>query len=131
MTKILAVALGGALGALCRYWTNSLFLDKLELYDSISYGTLVVNVVGCFLIGVFMVIFTEHLPKHAPVSEYGRLLLVTGFLGALTTFSAYSYETFKLLETGDLTSAFSNIAANLVFGLLATYLGITLARSLS
>lgn len=95
-----------------------------RLGTSFPYGTFIANIVGCFIIGIFMTIVTERFVAN----PYWRLLITTGFLGGLTTFSSYSYETFKLLEDTGFDAAFYNLAANLFFGLLATWIGIKAAR---
>ena len=124
MSKLLVVALGGGLGASTRYLVANYAAQKLGV--TFPYGTLIVNVVGCYLIGLFMVIATERfiLPPHV------RLLVASGFLGGLTTFSSFGYETLKLMQDGALFPAIQNIAANLFIGLSATWLGIICARSL-
>ncbi|MCX7781341.1 MAG: fluoride efflux transporter CrcB [Negativicutes bacterium] len=122
MEKLLVVALGGGIGATTRYLAATWAADKLG--TGFPYGTLMVNVAGCFLIGLFMDLTTQRFI----VSPYWRLLVSVGFLGGLTTFSSYSYETFKLLQEASLSLAVYNILANLVVGFLATWLGIMAAR---
>ena len=124
MSKLLVVALGGGLGASTRYLVANYAAQKLGV--TFPYGTLIVNVTGCFIIGLFMTLTTEKFI----VSPYLRLLVSVGFLGGLTTFSSYSYETFKLLEEASYLLAFYNITTNLAFGFFPTYLGITTARLL-
>ncbi|WP_255451242.1 CrcB family protein [Sporomusa sp. KB1] len=92
----------------------------------ISIWHFISNVVGCFIIGIFITIVTEKFI----VNSYWRLLITTGFLDGLTTFSSYSYETFKLFEDTGINAAFYNIAANLISGLLATWLEIKAIRIL-
>ncbi|MDR1702774.1 MAG: fluoride efflux transporter CrcB [Sporomusaceae bacterium] len=123
MKELLAVALGGSAGAVCRYWFNVWAAARFGAL--FPYGTLIVNVAGCFLIGFLLKVLTE---KTTLFSHYARLLLTTGFLGALTTFSAYSYETISLLERGKFLFAFYNVAANLLLGFFATWLGICAAK---
>ena len=124
MSKLLVVALGGGLGASTRYLVANYAAQKFGV--TFPYGTLIVNVTGCFIIGLFMTLTTEKFI----VSPYLRLLVSVGFLGGLTTFSSYSYETFKLLEEASYLLAFYNITTNLAFGFFAAYLGITTARLL-
>jgi len=120
--NLLAVAIGGAIGACTRYlvsvWAAGRFGSEFPM------GTLIVNIVGCFIIGVFMTLTTERLM----VSPYWRLVFAVGFLGGLTTFSSFGYETLRLVEEADLLQAFWNIALNLGVGLGATWLGIVGAR---
>ena len=124
METLLMIAIGGGIGSVTRYLTSVWAAGKFGA--DFPYGTLIVNVVGCYLIGLFMVIATERfiLPPHV------RLLVASGFLGGLTTFSSFGYETLKLMQDGALFPAIQNIAANLFIGLSATWLGIICARSL-
>ncbi len=122
MLKIVLVAIGGGIGATSRYLVSNWAAQRFGA--DFPYGTLLVNVVGCFIIGAFMTLTTERII----VSPYWRLLITVGFVGGLTTFSSYSYETFKLLQDANVTMAMYNIMLNLVVGFLATWLGITAAR---
>lgn len=121
-TKWLTVACGGGLGSLCRYVVSGWAANRFGAH--FPYGTLWVNIVGCFMIGVFMTLATERLI----LNPYWRLAISVGFLGGLTTFSTFSYETWSLLLHGDLYSASSNILLNLLIGLAATWLGISFVR---
>lgn len=129
MKEILAVAIGGSMGAVCRYLVGAWALARFG--GGFPYGTLLVNVAGCFIIGFFMTFvhgICGKMPESILLSNYTRLLVTTGFLGALTTFSTYSYETFALVEKGNFFLAFCNVAVNLIIGFFATWLGICLAR---
>ena len=114
---------GGAAGTICRYWVNALAFRALG--PRFAFGTLAVNVVGCFLIGFVM----HWLDAGASSSRALRLALTTGFLGGFTTFSAFGYETMRFLEVGKPSLALTNVAANVLLGIAATYAGISLARS--
>ena len=124
METILFVAIGGGVGSVTRYLTSVWAAGRFGV--DFPYGTLMVNVVGCYLIGLFMVLATERfmLPAH------WRLLVASGFLGGLTTFSSFGYETLKLVQDGELLPAVQNVAANLFTGLAATWIGIISGRSL-
>ncbi len=124
MTQIFVVAIGGAAGALCRWGTGKL---AAQLWGSgFPYGTLIVNVAGCFLMGLIM-----HIGLATDrIGQTTRLALTVGFLGAMTTFSSFSYETICLLEEGNWTGAAANAAANVALGLIATITGIGLGRIL-
>lgn len=122
MLKILVVAAGGSVGAVARYLASTWAAERFGA--NFPYGTLIVNVIGCFIIGIFMTMTTERFI----VSPYWRLLITVGFVGGLTTFSSFSYETFRLLEDADIMMALYNIALNLILGFLATWLGIGAAR---
>jgi CrcB protein len=122
MLKIIFVAVGGSIGATTRYLVSNWAAERFGA--GFPYGTLIVNVVGCFIIGAFMTVTTERLI----VSPYWRLLVTVGFVGGLTTFSSFSYETFGLLENANLMMALYNIGLNLILGFLATWIGIGAAK---
>ena len=122
MVKILAVAVGGGIGATTRYLVSTWAAGRFGA--DFPYGTLIVNVAGCFMIGLFMTLTTERLI----VSPYWRLIFAVGFLGGLTTFSSFSYETLRLVEGSDLLLAFYNIGLNMIVGFAATWAGIVIAR---
>jgi CrcB protein len=122
MTKVIVVALGGGIGAAIRYLISTWAAERFE--SSFPYGTLIVNIVGCFIIGAFMVLVTERIIAN----PYWRLLVAVGFVGGLTTFSSFSYETLKLVEDAQYQWAAYNILANFCFGIFATWLGMTIAR---
>lgn len=122
MDKIVVVAVGGSLGAVARYLLSLWAAERFGA--GFPYGTLIANVAGCFVIGAFMTLATDRFI----VSPYWRLLVTVGFIGGLTTFSSFSYETFKLLEDAQATSAAGNILLNLVLGFSATWLGIVIAK---
>ena len=124
METILFIAIGGGIGSVTRYLTSVWAAGKFGV--GFPYGTLLVNVVGCYLIGLFMVLSTERFV----LSTHWRLLITSGFLGGLTTFSSFSYETLKLVEESSFLPAIQNIAANLFTGLAATWFGILSARNL-
>ena len=112
-------------GGLSRYylsgWVYSLF------GRSFPYGTFVVNIVGAYLIGLIM----ELGLRSTVIPDTLRLGLTVGFLGGLTTFSTFSFETFSLLEDGRFLVAFTNILASVVVCLLFTWLGIITVRTLA
>lgn len=114
-----------ACGGLARYylsgWVYS-FLGK-----GFPYGTLVVNMVGAFFIGVVM----ELGLRSTLISDTLRVGLTVGFMGGLTTFSTFSYETFRLLEDGQFLVALANVLGSVVVCLFFTWLGIYTIRSMS
>ena len=121
--EISYLALGGAAGTLCRYWMTLAALRLLG--PRFAFGTLAVNVFGCFAIGVLMHAFGA----SAASSRALRLALTTGFLGGFTTFSTFGYETVRYWESGETALAFANVAANVVLGLFATWAGLMAARA--
>ena len=124
MNKIMAVAVGGALGSVLRYglsnWVHS-FVGR-----GFPYGTLAVNVLGCLAMGILFVLFVE----RSSESALWRTGLLVGVLGGFTTFSAFSIETFNLIEQGAMAKAMGNMAASLILCIGATWLGVILARQL-
>ncbi|WP_414714914.1 fluoride efflux transporter CrcB [Sporomusa sp.] len=125
MINILIVAIGGGIGAASRYLVSSWAAERFG--SGFPYGTLIVNVAGCFIIGLFLALVTDKIV----VKPEWRLFVTTGFLGGLTTFSSFSYETMKLLQEADISLAVYNVLANCVIGFLATWVGINFARYLT
>ena len=120
MQQVLLVALGGAFGAIARYGVS---LAAVQLgATSFPWGTWVANLIGCFLIGLIVPFVAT------PQTETARLLVVTGFLGAFTTFSTYSVDTFSLWMAGRPGLALANALGSVVFGLVCVALGVYVAR---
>lgn len=117
----ISVAAGGAGGACARYGLGLLMSGHVT---RLPLGTLLANLIGCFLAGVLT---TWYLHRGA-VPNAGYLLLMTGFLGGFTTFSAFSVETLRLVETGHGSLALGNVTLNLFGSLLAVALGAWVAR---
>ena len=122
MLEIILVAVGGGVGATTRYLVSNWAAARIGA--EFPYGTLIVNVVGCFIIGVFMTVATERFI----VSPYWRLFVTVGFVGGMTTFSSFSYETLHLLQEADIMRAFYNVGLNILVGFFATWLGMSAAR---
>lgn len=121
---ILLVALGGAVGAPLRYLTDRLVQSR---HDQVfPWGTLTVNVVGSLVLGVIVALSADGV-LPASVS----LLVGTGFCGALTTFSTFSFETLRLLEEGSPLPALLNVAVSLVGGVGAAALGYYLTTAVA
>ncbi|MCC7151475.1 MAG: fluoride efflux transporter CrcB [Rubrivivax sp.] len=120
---VAAVGIGGALGALLRYGLGSL-LNALS--PTLPPGTLVANLLGGYLVGVAVVFFTQ----HGQLPPEWRLLVITGFLGGLTTFSTFSAEVMHLLQAGRTFWALVAMAAHLAGSLLATWAGMLTAARL-
>ena len=118
MITVIAICLGACVGALAR-WQLGLWLNPYSA-DLMPLGTLAANLIGAYLVGVSVGIF-QQLPNLDPV---WRLTLVTGFLGALTTFSSFSAEVVALLQQGRLTLAAGTAGAHLLGSLTLTVLGL-------
>ncbi len=117
MTKILNLIVGGVIGTVARYFLSG-FLTQL-FGTKFPIGTLVVNLIGCFLIGFF----ARYFDKHFFLSPYDPILLIVGFCGAFTTFSTFILETSNLVGVGQNFSAFLNIMASVAIGFLVFKLG--------
>ncbi len=118
------IAVFGAAGCLSRYYVSGWVYGIMG--RSFPYGTFVVNIVGAFIIGLIM----EFGIRSTLVPPSVRVGLTVGFLGGLTTFSTFSYETFRLLEDGNFIVATTNALLSVLTCLLFTWLGIIAARYL-
>ena len=123
MRELLLVAGGGALGSVARYgigeWTRARF------GESFPWGTLAVNVTGSLLLGLVL-----GLALAGRTSRSARAFVGAGFMGAFTTFSTFSCETYALVESGKIAPAVVNVLANLLVGLVAAAVGFALGKSL-
>lgn len=113
---IFLIGIGSFIGGVCRYLVSVAMQNRL--FTILPYGTLVVNVLGCLLIGIVFAFFEKQ-----PSNQEWKLFLATGVLGGFTTFSAFSNETIILLRNGQLGLAAMYIGASVLSGLAATYLG--------
>lgn len=123
LKPLLALIIGGSLGAVSR-WGLHYLIDARWSSSQFPWGILLVNVGGCFAFG-FLFAWCE---AREIGSDILRLGVFTGFLGSFTTFSTFGWNTLTLLRDGYVGLAFSNIAANVVLGLLAVWAGFLLAR---
>jgi len=122
MINLLIIGVGGFIGAILRYIISGFFYD---LYgNKFPYGTLAVNLIGCFALGFFI---TMAEGKFI-ISPQMRSFAAIGLLGAFTTFSTFSFETLVLLHDELYVSAFLNILISVIVGLLAVWIGIVLAK---
>jgi CrcB protein len=122
--QVIAIAGGGAVGALLRYWVSGGIYQWFG--RGFPWGTLAVNVVGSFLMGLLFVLFLE----RSLVSPEWRAAILVGLLGAFTTFSTFSIETLTLLEQADYLKALLNVLVSVVSCILACAGGLLLARQL-
>ena len=112
-------------GGLARYYLSGWVYNQMG--RGFPYGTLVVNIIGAFFIGVIM----ELSMRSTMLSDTLRVGLTVGFMGGLTTFSTFSYETFRLLEDGQFLVAFANMLASVAVCLFFTWLGVFSMRSIA
>ncbi|WP_461828931.1 fluoride efflux transporter CrcB [Aquifex sp.] len=124
MGTVIAVAIGGAVGSVLRYLLSK-YVQKLAGLE-FPVGTLFVNLLGAFLIGIAFSYLVEKLAIH----PFTRALLITGFLGGFTTFSTFSYESYSLLAEGEYLRFLLYIFITNGAGILGTFLGFNLGRLL-
>ena len=122
MKIYLGIMIGGALGALARYLT--VIITAHYLPQDFPWGTWIVNILGCFLIGLFSGIF---LASHEYALAW-RALLITGFLGAYTTFSTFTYENVLLLLEGNILSCVVNGLSSVLVGIVMCYVGMQIPK---
>ena len=122
MQKYLLVATGGALGSVVRYWVGTTIASRVE--SRFPYGTLVINLTACVIIGFAL----SWLGKHTDVSPMWRLLIPIGFVGGYSTFSAFEWETFALLQAGAFLEATLYVSLSVTLGLFAVWAGAALGR---
>ena len=118
LTNILFVGIGGALGAIVRFGVNETFENYLSV--STPTGTLFINVIGCFFIGIFV-------GFSMPVKDTSYYFFIIGFLGSFTTMSAFTHQTIMIANL-NLTNAVSYIMLTLVLSILATYIGAIISK---
>jgi CrcB protein len=120
--KYLAISLGGILGANSRYLIADWAAQRFGA--GFPYGTFIINISGSFLLGFFM----AFLQDRAFVNPSYRLFFATGFCGAYTTFSTFTYESLRLWQDGSFLLAITNLIGSLVVGMLGIFLGFVFGR---
>jgi CrcB protein len=123
VTRFLLIALGGSLGALARYGAS--FWVQERVAGNFPYGTFIVNISGCLIMGLVM----TRLNEGGEVSVNWRYLIPVGFIGAYTTFSSFEFEMFRLTEQGASPVALIYMVSSLMLGYLALWLGVIIARA--
>jgi fluoride exporter len=124
MTKLFLIGFAGFIGTLSRYWMSDVIAKRYG--ETFPTGTLVVNLVGCFLVGLLFYLLDERLLVHPTA----RAAVFIGFLGGFTTFSSFGLQTFSLLQDGEFGLAILNVTASNFVGLLLVWAGYSLARIL-
>lgn len=123
--SMIIVALGGALGSLFRY-ILAIWAQTISKSIDFPYGTLLVNLIGCFMIGFL----SQLVEARGALTSESRAFTLIGILGGFTTFSAFGNDTINLLRDGETLNALANVGANVIFGLILVWLGRALAYSI-
>lgn len=124
MGRLLLIGLAGFVGTLSRYWLSGVVARRYG--ETFPLGTLIVNLVGCFLAGLLFCLLQErYLVNHT-----ARTIVMIGFLGGFTTFSSFGLQTFTLLQDGEFGLAALNVIASNLVGLFMVWAGYTLAKAL-
>jgi CrcB protein len=122
METFLLISLGAIFGANLRYWVGGWAANRFGA--AFPYGTLIINLTGSFLIGLFLTLATERFL----IDPRWRLIVAIGFLGGYTTFSSYTYESMNLLLKGETWLGLLDLLGSSIFGAIAVTAGIILAR---
>jgi fluoride exporter len=118
------IGVAGSLGAVSRYWLDGV-VSRLAT-GAFPWGTFVVNISGCFVIGFLSVVLTGKFLAQPAL----RTAVLVGFVGAYTTFSTFAYQSFQLARGGAVALAFANLAGSVLAGLVAVWLGTTIGGAL-
>ncbi len=124
MSIYFAIALGGSLGAISRYWVSTTTYSWLG--SNFPYGTLMVNVTGSLVVGFLTVVLVQRFD----VSDEVRLGLIVGFLGSFTTFSAFSIDTIHWIENGAVIKSLAYILVSVIACVLGAWAGLISAKQL-
>jgi fluoride exporter len=125
LQKYLLIALGGALGSIARYWVGSTISGRMGM--RFPYGTLVVNLTACLVIGFTL----TYMGSRLEINPAWRFLFAVGFIGAYSTFSTFEWETLSTLRTGAFSLAALYAVGSLILGLAATWCGAILGEAAS
>ena len=125
MQRLIFIGVAGLLGTVARFGVSEIASKRLG--TTFPVGTLIVNVVGCFLAGILFYALQE----RSSVSETVRLAVMVGFLGGFTTFSAFGVQTFALLKNGEIVLGLLNVAVSNLVGIAVVWIGYSLAKFVS
>ena len=121
--NLMMIALGGALGAVSRFLLGNAVSKAIG--SALPYGTFVINVIGCFAMGLLMTLIVD----REMLPAVWRLFLCVGFLGGFTTFSSFGYEALMMLTEGRLLAVLAYVGGSVALGLVAAGLGVLCARA--
>jgi len=128
MIAALGIAIGGAIGSLCRFYAG---LGMARWNETLPWGTIIINIAGSFIIAFFGALTLAKAPARIPVGENFRLLVMVGFCGGFTTFSTFSVQTFELLRDGAIARGILNIVISVILCLIATAIGALTAEKIA
>jgi fluoride exporter len=123
--RYLWVGLGGAMGSIARYLVGLLVYERMG--TRFPYGTFVINISGCFVIGLVLTVLDDRLG----LSPAWREALAIGFVGAFTTFSTFEYETLRAVQHGQAATALTYVVSSVVLGFVAVWAGATVGKVLA
>ena len=122
LARIFSIGFAGFIGTLLRYWLSGFIARRYG--ETFPYGTLIVNLIGCFVIGFLFYLFYD----RALAGPTPRIAIFIGLIGGFTTFSSYGLQTFTLLRDGEVFLAFVNVAASNLLGVVLVWVGYSLAK---
>ena len=125
--NIIAVFIGSGLGGMCRYLVGNSVQSHITTSSQFPWGTFAVNVIGCFLIGIFYGIF-DRLAPSVIIPSHIRLLLTVGFCGGFTTFSTFINENYLLFQSSNFLLLLGYVAVSVIIGFALLYVGFALTR---
>jgi len=122
LARLFSIGFAGFVGTLLRYWLAGFIARRYS--ETFPYGTLMVNLIGCFVIGFLFYLFYD----RALAGPTSRIAIFIGLIGGFTTFSSYGLQTFTLLREGEVFLALVNVAASNLLGVVLVWLGYSLAK---
>ena len=125
MLRYVMIAIGGAIGAIARFWVAAYVGQRMG--TRFPYGTFLINISGSFLIGLIMTVLTE----RTHLSPNWRYLIPIGFIGAYTTFSTFEFETLRAMQDGQFIGGAMNVVASVLVGFLMVWLGVLAGRAMA
>ena len=126
LSNFFMVAIGGGIGAGCRYLFTEMMMQFVR-GNSFPITTILINIIGSFLMGFLHFLFTNYLDSLSPQI---RLLLATGILGGFTTFSAFSLDVFRLINANQISLVLAYVFSSMIFSILAIFFGFYLSKLL-